>query len=242
MKHLREIKFKTNEAKSRFNEGKTCFQGKIIHNLTLDEKTTLQEFCEYCHIGDAMPPMIVNMLGLFIAKQLAQGNRLDFGPFSVSINLRGGFSAANSPFDANHNSLSVEITPSAILRKALGKLKPVNIEPLAAKIYSVCQIDPELKDDNGHTIWDTLQSDGSRVLSVGAYPVEVHAEHSDEGVWLENDDGEVVLTGIVVECDYSLCRIRFESHLDKGSYWLVTQARDPHEDKLLRSKRRITVI
>ena len=37
MKHLREIKYKTNEAKSRFDEGKTCFRGKIIHNLTLQE-------------------------------------------------------------------------------------------------------------------------------------------------------------------------------------------------------------
>ena len=241
MKHLREIKFKTNEAKSRFNEGKTCFQGKIIHNLTLDENDTMREFREYCRVGDAIPPMIVNMLGTFIAQELAKGNRLDFGPFSVSINLRGGFPAANAPFDPARNSLSVELTPSAALKKSLNGLKPVNTEPLKPRIDHVLQIEPLCGTETRHD-YNVVWSDGHRKLNINGMYVGVKDGVADEGLWIESESGEKLVKGAIYSATTCTCDFTLDEHLDPGHYWVAIYARYSDSEDLLRARRRIKVI
>ena len=238
----REIRFKTSESKSRLNEGTTCYQGQLIHNRTLDKASTLEAFCNYCHLGEAMPPLYVQLLGGFIAQEIANGNHLDFGEFSVGLKLRGGFPSANAPYDSDRNSLSVEITPSTRIKKAVSSLKPVNALPRRAAFYSIVQIDPEIRDSKSHLMYDTMYSDGSRILSVGAYPCRIHTGASDEGVWIENDAGEIVLTGTVLETDMTLTRIRFDDHLDKGRYWLVVQSRWSDDPNLIRIRHRLTAI
>ena len=60
--------------------------------LTLKE--TRKAFAEYCGEPESKTGWCIDSLGEFIAREVAAGYRLNFGPFGVSLKMLGGFKAA----------------------------------------------------------------------------------------------------------------------------------------------------
>jgi len=234
MKSLRDIKFRTTETKSKLTAGKVCHQGKIIHNQTLTKEETAEAFAEYAKIHKAQATFFLDSLEEFIAKEIADGNRLEFGPFAASLSLRGGFPACNSQFDQDVNELAVELTPSRKIRKAVRELRPINVGHERDGIIFNTMLLPDGP-------YDRMPADGERRLSCVGTAIEVHPGATGEGVWIENDAGEKLLEGADVEAEFSLCQFTLRGHINPGSYWVVICSRINQTGEFVQARRRITV-
>jgi len=234
MKAQQEIKFTTTPSKTLLTSGKTLYQGQLRHNRVLDANETRQRFAEYLRVPEPQANLYLDSLGLFIRDAVAQGHRVDFGPFSVGLKLRGSFPAANAPFDAVANAVGVELMPSAAIKRAASALKPVNAtEDASCRIYAILQTEP-------FEAYDTIATTGTRKLCISGTCMAVDASAADEGTWIENDAGERLLTGTVSESDP--CRIvaTFSGPVEPGVHWLVVGSHGTAEGHRLRARRRIT--
>lgn len=231
---MAKIKFTTTQSKSRLTEGTVRYQGQLQHNEVLDESLTRRRFAEHAHRSEPETNFYLDALGEFITHAIAEGWRLDFGPFSVGLKMRGGFPAANSPFDGAVNSVGVELMPSSALKAAAKELKPVNVSPEGkSRIYTTLQIAP-------YEAYDAIAAEGTRELHTTGDWVWVHPGAEGEGVWIENDVGEKLLEATVVESNHCFCHTTLSGSLAPGLYWFVIASRSGTE--LLRCQRRIRAV
>ena len=236
MKSQCEIKFTTTRIETDLNAGKTCYQGQLRHNVVLTQKETRKAFAEYCGEPESWAGRYIDSLGEFIAREVAAGHRLNFGPFGVSLKMLGGFKAANSPFDEKRNAVSVCLTPGKEIKGAAKALKPVNVtENTRWNISSTLQRFP-------YEVYDQIVAEGTRRISVCGYVPEVHVGKRDEGVWLENDEGEKVLVASISKSEFAHTDCTLEGPLERGDYWIVIQCRDRDEPNLIRCRRRIKAV
>jgi len=193
MKAQREIEFVTSETTEKNAKGQTCYQGQLRHNLVLNEKETKEWFAEYCDEPVSRTSRYVDALAEFIGQCVRKGMRVDFGCFSVSLKLRGGFNSQNASFDTKIHSVSVELTPGKELKRAVNSLKPVNVTDAGARwhLSGNWQASPI-------RIYDVFVADGTRRVEATGIIPPVHPETTDEGVWVENDEGVCLLTGEIV--------------------------------------------
>ena len=236
MKTRNEIKFVTTESKTRLTAGKTCYQGQLQHNNVLTQKETRKWFADYCSEPESLTTRYVEALGEFIAQEIAKGNRLDFGPFSVGLKLRGGFKSSNGEFDEKTNSLSVEMTPGTDIKRAVEALRPINAtDETRWHIGSTLQRIP-------YEVYDEISAEGLRRLTIAGYLPAVDCSKPDEGVWLENDAGEKVAVATVEKSDFGYSDCTLEGALERGDYWIVVQSRYQKDPNLIRCRRRIKVV
>ena len=236
MKTKHEIKFVTTESKTRLTAGKTCYQGQLQHNNVLTQKETRRWFAKYCSEPESRTTRYIDALGEFIAQEIANGNRLDFGPFAVGLKLRGGFKSSNGEFDEKTNSISVEMTPGADIKKAVEALRPVNVtDDTRWHISSTLQRTP-------YQVYDQIVADGLRKFTVTGYIPAVNLAQPDEGVWLESDAGEKVLVATVEKSEFAYADCTLDGSLERGDYWIVIQCRYRDEPNLVRCRRRIKVV
>ena len=231
-----EIKFTTTRSDTDLNAGKTCYQGQLRHNAVLTLKETRKAFAEYCGEPESKTGRYIDSLGEFIAREVAAGHHLNFGPFGVSLKMLGGFKAANSPFDEKKNAISVCLIPGKEIKAAVKALKPVNVtEETRWNISSTLQRFP-------YEVYDQIVAEGTRKISVCGYVPEVHVGKPDEGVWLENDAGEKVLVATISKAEFAHTDCTLEGPLERGDYWIVVQSRYKDEPNLIRCRRRIKVV
>ena len=140
------------------------------------------------------------------------------------------------------NSLSVEITPSKDVKAAVKSLKPVNATDLKSVINDVYQIEPAIKDADGHDRLNVLSCDGKRDVRTNGMYIAVHKGKADEFVRIETDEGENILTGEIYKSTHGTCDAIFEGYLDPGKYWFVIQSRMNDDNRLIRARHRIEVV
>ena len=235
---LTDIKFKTNLVHKKRADEPTRYQGQVIHNQSMDYAETCRRFAEYLHSNPIMARLYLDSVGGFIAEYVAKGYYLDLGPFTVGLKMRGGFPAANSPFDENVNRLAVEISPSKTIRDSVKSLHPVNVTVKKPVIYILTQHEPIIRNGD----YDTITADGIRLIQSNCSAGIVHPGVADEGARIENDDGEILAVGEITRSDACTCDFTLKDHIEPGRHWFVIQGRYTPEDKLLRAKRRVTVI
>jgi len=165
-----------------------------------------------------------------------ENNCLDFqDPGTMSDEL---FNVPGFVNELKDHALAVELLPCAEMKKVVHKLKPINdTENCRAEICSTLQVEPEL--------WkrcDIFAATGTRVLSTCGIGMEVHPGGVGEGAWIENDVGGKLLTGEVIESDYTLCKYRVSGDIAPGSYWVVISSRHTQSGKFLSSRRRIVAV
>lgn len=228
-----EIKYATTESKTKLTAGKICYQGQIVHNRAYSLEEVKKELAASTGLKVPVVGMFLDSLGECIGDHAANGDRLDFGSFSMALKLRGGFPAYNAPFGKG-NSIAIELTPGERMKKGLKQLKPVNANAYhSAQIFNTVLL-PECR------IVDTMPAEGtSKLSSVGHY-LHVHVGATGEGVWIENDEGERLIEGVVLECDSTLCQFEVTAHLKPGLYWLVICSREDQTGEFVEARRRIT--
>ena len=236
MKSYREIEFTTTKIKGDLTAGKTCYQGHLQHNAVLSERETRRRFAEYCCEDRSRTDRYLDALGEFIAREIAHGNRLNFGPFAVELKMLGGFQGTNAPFDEKRNAISVCLIPGKEIKAAAKVLKPVNVTADTRwYLNGTLQRVP-------YQVYDEIVAEGRREFTVTGLIPSVHPSHPDEGVWLEDDVGEKVAVATVVSSDISHTDCTLEGPLERGDYWIVVQSRYKDEPNLIRCRRRIKVV
>ena len=236
MKSYREIEFTTTKIKGDLTAGKTYYQGHLQHNAVLSERETRRRFAEYCCEDRSRTDRYLDALGEFIVREIAHGNRLNFGPFDVSLKLLGGFRSANASFDEKRNAISVCLIPSKEIKSAVKILNPINVtEDTRWYLSGTLQRVP-------YQVYDEIVAEGRREFTVTGLIPPVHPSHPDEGVWLEDDVGEKVAVATVVSSDISHTDCTLEGPLACGDYWIIVQCRDRSDPNLIRCRRRIKVV
>ena len=230
------IKFVTAQSKSKLTAGKTFYQGQIKHNIVLNEKETKKAFAQFCGGHEANSTYYVDLLAEFIAQNVAEGNRLDFGGFSVSLKIRNGFKSANAPFDPKVNTINVEMTPGKAIQSATAALRPIN-----TAADEMWRIDSNLQE-TPFVVYDQLAADGIRRVSTCGRIPALHSAAPDEGVWIEDDEGVRLMTGEINSSKPMLTIATFIGPLCRGRHWLVLQGRDNDSTALIRVRHRITVV
>ena len=235
MKNTHEIKFTASATSTRLTEGKVCYQGQLKHNAVLSEKETKRGFADYCGEPESRTTRYIDALGEYIARSVSEGHRLDFGCFAVGLKFRGGLASANAPFDETTHSISVEMTPGKSLRDAVKELKPVNVtDDTKWHISLTWQRQP-------FEAYDVLAPSGRRELTLCGLHPAIHPSETDEGVWIENDEGERLLDGEIVRSELANTEFTLTGPLPSGLHWIVAQGRYPGEQPLIRVRRRISV-
>ena len=236
MKPYREIEFTTTRSRNSLTAGKTCYQGHLQHNAVLSEKETRKRFAECCNQEPFETNKYIDALGTFIAREIAHGNRLNFGAFGVGLHMSGGFRGANAPFDEKRNAISVCLIPGKEIKASVKALKPINVtEDTRWYLSGTLQRVP-------YQVYDELVAEGPRQFEVTGLIPPVHPSQPDEGVWLEDDAGEKIVGATVVSSTFAHTYCTLEGPLERGDYWIVVQCRDLNESDLIRCRRRIKVV
>ena len=236
MKPYREIKFTTTRSRNGLTAGKTCYQGHLQHNAVLSEKETRRRFAECCKQEPFETNKYIDALGTFIVREIAHGNRLNFGAFGVELKMLGGFKGANDTFDEKRNAISVCLIPGKEIKTAVKALKPVNVtEDTRWYLSGTLQRIP-------YEIYDEIVAEGRREFTVTGRIPPVRPSQPDEGVWIEDDAGEKVAVAAIVSSDLSCTDCTLEGPLERGDYWIVIQCRYLNEPGLIRCRRRIKVV
>ena len=231
-----EIKFTTTRSKTDLNADKTCYQGQLRHNIVRSLKETRKAFAEYCGEPESKTGRYIDSLGEFIAREVAAGRRLNFGPFGVSLKMQGGFKAANSPFDEKKNDISVCLIPGKEIKAAVKALKPINVTVDRRWFLSgTLQRVP-------YEVWDEIAAEGRREITVTGCTPPVNPEQPDEGIWIENDAGEKMLIAMIAKSYPGHTNCTLEGSLASGNYWTVIQGRYLDNPDLIRCSHRIRVV
>lgn len=230
------LKYSTQPSRSKLLSGKPRYIGRVHHNQALTRDEIVKGLAEYMNVKEAMSAFYVDGLCGYMRQELARGNRLDFGDFSVEIVMEGGLPSANAPFVAGVNKLKVQMRAKKKLEHCLESLAPENVSGAEqSRIGSVIQ------RNGGTGEYEDITTDGRRKITSNGLEVKVHAEADDEGVWIEDDAGEKLLRGEVFSTSVTTCDFYLEGHLNPGEYWLAIYSRG-NSKQLLRARRRIHVV
>jgi len=236
METKRKIKFVTSETKEKNAKGLTCYQGQLRHNLVLNEKESKEWFADYCGEPSSRTTRYVDALGEFIAQCVRNGTRLDFGAFSVGLKLRGSFAGQNAPFDPAVHSVSVELTPGKDMKRAVNALNPINVTDIGGRWHLTAN-----RQTFPFEIYDTFAADGLRKIEASGIIPPIHPEATDEGIWVENDEGVRLLTGEVTHSEFARTVYTLTGPLPRGDHWVVALGRYLDQPAVIQTRRRVHV-
>ena len=229
------VPFVTTRSRSKLVEG-TKYFGKIVHRRRLSKKDIIEGLAKSLYQHEPITEMFVNGLLAYMAEQLSQGYRLDFGDFSAELTVKGGFPSANAPFDPARNQIDVAMQAKKGLLAAVEKMKLENETAVdGSRIHTCYQKEPDMGESQ------ILSSDGRRTITTNGHNVMVDASAPDEGAWIETRDGKRLLTGEIFNISSVHCDFYLEGHLDPGEYWLVICSRG-ETPELLRSQLLVRVV
>ena len=165
---------------------------------------------------------------------LQSGRPVNLGWVSFTPRLKGALGTKDARGDSKR--LEVVSTPSRAFRHCLKETEVINVNESHNPLLYEFQEDGKVKSN-------TLHHPGRRVVLNGEH-ISIDTSHADEGVWLENPDGNVVATGEVVYSDASTCYFKFpELPKKKGTYVFVLSCRNGRgtDFEPKRATRRVTV-
>lgn len=169
-----------------------------------------------------------------IISQLQSGRPVNLGWISFTPRLKGALGSKDA--SGSSERLEVVATPSRAFRHCLKEMGVVNVNQIS---------DPVLYEfmEDGQKMQNTLHHPGKRIV-INGNNVSIDANHRDEGVWLEDCDGNVIANGRVVYSDASTCYFKFpELPKKKGTYVFVLSCRNGRgtDFEPKRATRRVTV-
>ena len=200
-------------------KGKVAYSARMRHMDVIRGERLFKEFGEYMAMNPTLAKNMVNGLGGYIKQQLLHGYKLDFGVFKVGLTIRGGFDAANDKFDPEKNTVCVSLTPSVELKKAVAKMKPANLTNLQAPILDSAFCEKYINQ----------LGSGKLVCRVecginGSFPVR-EFKATDDGVWLEDDDGKRVAKAKILSVDSTRLKFVINEDVPVGRYRLFIGSR-----------------
>lgn len=151
-----------------------------------------------------------------VAEMLRSGRNVNLETVGFSINLKGKFDSKDDAFNGSRNALVVSAYAKSILRDCLKGVSLRNVTSgLKASVFSIT--DDQAFEENVVTA-------ASRVLVAGV-DIMIDAGNGDEGVWVLDGDGEIVLEPTVLANTVGSLDLDFGELPADGVYTLVVKAR-----------------
>lgn len=168
-----------------------------------------------------------------IVELLQSGRPVNLGWVSFTPRLKGALKTKDA--SGSSERLEVVATPSRALRHCLKEMNVINVNQLTGPLLYEFQEDGKAKSN-------TLHHPGRRVVLNGEN-ISIDTSHADEGVWLEDANGNVVERGTVVHSDAATCHMKFHNLPKKGMYVFVLSCRNGRGTDFApkRVTRRVTV-
>lgn len=169
-----------------------------------------------------------------IVELLQSGRPVNLGWISFTPRLKGALGTKDA--DGDSDRLEVVATPSRAFRHCLKEMALVNVNQIPDPLLY------ELQED-GQEKRNTLHNPGKRIV-INGDNISIDKDHEDEGAWLEDLVGNVVVNGRVVCSDASTCDLKFpELPKKKGTYVFVLSCRNGRgiDFEPKRVTRRVTV-
>lgn len=169
------IKFRTVESNiPALSENARC-TARIVNNAILDATEMAREIAAHYGMDEQRAKYFLDIVSSYAIDALSEGKKLDFGPFSMSLTLKGVIAGANGAFEPGENSLGVALTLSKDAKTKLAKIRPINERTEGAPC--IRNITFAGGSEAGTIHWgEKLVVTGLNLLT----PVE----SADEGLWL----------------------------------------------------------
>ena len=235
------IKYVLSVLKSRFLGSQTSYIGQVRHNAVLDKDAMSRELATRYHMSEVQARYQLDCVDAFIADQVAQGNRLNFANFSVSLKMKGRIEFANERERNFQGVVRVVITPTAALQRTAAALEPVCVsDRMRPHIKLIGHRSIDLRHGGSY---DQMRLDGEETL-LNAFYCQVDRTAPDEGYFLVGpDDDEIRLKAKIVENSVGTATLVFPvSDLPPGPYRIMVCCRGQKDLPLVKAYRRVEVL
>ena len=184
------LKFVTLATPSRMGGNGAKCRCQVVHADVVAAEDIAADMAETMRLDIVDARHFASVVTQYVVRSLAKGKKLNFGPFSISLSIRGTVDGANGEFDEERNSVNVNIQAGRELKDALGELHPVNVTvgENAPRIVGVA--------DTATKREDTVTPGATVFVSGSGLDTPVDGASEDEGLWLEKD-GERIARGRV---------------------------------------------
>ena len=169
-----------------------------------------------------------------IVELLQSGHPVNLGWISFTPRLKGALGTKDA--SGNPERLEVVAMPSRAFRHCLKGMNVINVNQIPDPLMYELQEDGRVKPN-------TLHHPGKRIV-INGNNISIDNDHQDEGVWLEDANGDIVEKGTVVHSDAATCHVKFYKLPKKpGNYVLVLSCRNGRgtDFEPKRVTRRVTV-
>ena len=142
---------------------------------------------------------------------------------------------ANGQFDRSRNSLELKIASKKPIQDALSRLEPENVTMAEETLRITSVMDEKEKAEGAVTL-------GAKVMAAGRTFL-IDTSRADEGVWLENAEGEIALRADVLASTATTLDCVFSGFIEPGEYRFVVATRmgDPSLSAPAVAKRKVKV-
>ena len=169
-----------------------------------------------------------------IVELLQSGRPVNLGWISYTPRLKGALGTKDA--SGSPERLEVVATPSRALRHCLRGIDVVNVNRMPDPVLYEFQEDGREKPN-------TIHLPGKRIV-VNGNNISIDKSHADEGVWLEDANGDILEKGSVIRSDSATCHVKFSKlPKKKGSCVFVLSCRNGRgiDFEPKRVTRRVTV-
>ena len=212
-----EITFKTVGTPSKMGGGHGECRCNLIHAAVLSPEMIAEDMARTLHMDAYDAERFLLAMTRYMERALAAGCKLNFGPFSVSLSIRGTVDGANGAYTPGRNSLRLNMQANGRLKRTLDELRPQNV---TARKRDVSRIQSVVDTATGE---ENRITPGAKTLLAGN-ALALDAAAPDEGVWLETG-GKKVLRGRVLQSTNATLDCIFEGDLEPGEYTLSLYTR-----------------
>ena len=224
------VPYSTSRIPNEITGDRNLWAGHVQHNGTLYLDDIVARLAAKTGVDRSKLAYIADKVNAAVKKHLSEGGKISLDQIFSGFGLRGVFESADAKFDPAKNRVVAYLATKDPLRSILQGYTAQNTTGgLSCAVYSVM--------DNITKLESTIEG-GDEILVQGRY-IGVSVSNPDEGVWLENADGEVVARGTVVSSDSQTINCTFAAGIAPGTYALVVSARNGNRSSLAPAEARI---
>lgn len=213
-----EYKYKTVLSTLKKGE-KPCYRAVVISNGTINAETLYKSAAERVGLKKETIRYIAELLFSQIVDYAKDSINVVIPDFmGTSLSIRGTFDSANSAFEKDKHQVRLNINPKGALATACAEGVGVNVtEGNRCRITSV--LDAVAKTEGIIVAGEDVEV----FVAGGTFLVDTTAE--DEGVWLEDANGQITAFGTVTASTATTLDVVFETLPEPGAYKFVVATR-----------------
>lgn len=211
------VKFKTALC-SIAKDKKPCYRAIVVHNGTVGQEAVAERIAAETGIDKALVRFYLEQFMDAVEDALASGLRVEVENLLRGMDsVKGLFPAPDAKWDSKRNSVVPRFSAKGDMYSAFAGADSKNVtESIKVAIKRVLDADLKLPD---------VLARGSKVL-ISGQGLKVDSSNTDEGVWFENDKGQVVVRGIVAKAtDTTLDAVFPDWPEEDGFYKLCVASR-----------------